>query len=653
MSRKLFARSPLSTLALLCAAISPHPQGFAQTAVAISGIKADQIFQRNGTLVTSEATIYLKPRDTIPAAYTKYSIALLTPTNTVERTLVNLSAYNRSLPLAFSLATGNSRKRVRVSFYDGNNVEGMRWESPPFSVGEVFLVAGQSNAANHGFADGAAVSANPIHSAADPLANSAADPLTRVWSAVTEPMPFATSSGVGNNASPWPAFADHLGTKLGVPVGIVNVARATAPVEWWLPGSSEPLANSVPENIFVNRLLLGANAVRAQAGADSETDIEKKYSCSFRAVLWHQGESNAERAAPSRFDYVNNLKTVAQQFRTQTGCPQPWMIAKTSWLADHWRLGDQLAVGQQKWDAEQTIRRAQHYLATRVPEIGTRQPVFQLGPDTDLLIGDYRSATNFDAKYRQDGLHLRRKGLTLHGKMWAERVARTLGADSAAVEPVETMIPEVKAVWNVYTNSLGRQPADIIQDTEGLRYWVRDLELRNIDDTQVESNAASLYAAPMQSSAEYGVRQTFLTNVARAATATEVSFWVAEIAASRETQATVATKIRVELNPAWDATKKKVWLMYIRTLNRTTPEMANDMAGVDYWANVIRTGTSEATVEASFKTSVEYVVRNAFMKAKLRQPTPAELSTFMPKLQSEFGNDATRLADALWAQTSN
>lgn len=634
-----------SYLALLCVAVTLPAEGLAQTFVEMSGIRPNQVFQRNGTLPTSEATIHLKAVDAVASNCTHYSVSLLTASNGVERVL-KYAYYDRSVPLSFSLATGKSRRRVRVSFFDGST-ECRRWDSPGFSVGEVFLVAGQSNGANHGTTDGVTETVDPS------FFHTAVDASTNTWSELKEPLPFATFWPAGTNGSPWLSFAKTLGDRYQVPVALINVAYGGSPVEWWLPGGVDTRPGSTYGTPVAERLFQGARAVTTELST-TETDVEKRFHCSFRAVLWHQGESNAQRAAPSRIEYANNLKAVAQEFRTRTGCAQPWMIAKVSWLADHWRQEDNLPLGEDKVAAEAAIRRAQHYLATRVPEIGSRQPIFQLGPDTDMLAGEYREATGLDAKYRRDGLHLRRKALTLHGRMWAERVARTLGADATAVEPVETLIPEVKAVWNVYANSMGRAPADIIQDTEGLRYWVRDLVLRNIvDDTQVNSIASSLYAPMMQSTTEYAVRQTFLQNVARAATATEVSYWVGEIAASRETQATVATKIKVEMNPTWDASKKKAWLLYIRIMNRTTPEMANDMAGVDYWASVLRNGTPESTVEAAFKTSPEYIVRDAFMKAKLRQPTQSELNYFMPRLSTEFANDPTRLADALWAQTSN
>jgi hypothetical protein len=100
-----------------------------------------EIFQRVGMTPGSVANISVKltsPPST--ATYKYYSIALLNGSNTRESVLSE-GVYTGASLLNFSLSTGNSRRKVRVSFYDASNIERLRWDSPGFSVGEVFMIS--------------------------------------------------------------------------------------------------------------------------------------------------------------------------------------------------------------------------------------------------------------------------------------------------------------------------------------------------------------------------------------------------------------------------------------------------------------------------------------------------------------------------------
>lgn len=647
----------LSSLALFSTAMAlptlaqAAPPENSSTAVvmsstAIAGIHDNEIFQRAGTAPASVANISVSlasPPST--TTYKYYSVSLLNSSGTRESVLAE-GTYTGASLLNFSLSTGNARRKVRVSFYDASNVERLRWDSPGFSVGEVFLVAGQSNAGSHGDTEGTVLTANALHVAVDPTA---ANPWLQP---VTEPMAYTTAFGSPFNGSPWGNFANTLGSKLGVPVAVLNASWGGSAVEYWdstLTASTTPVKdlNNNPVVLF-DRLKLGASTLKRL------TSTPGQLQCGFRAVLWHQGESNSERdfttdpskpQQPSRSWYASKLKTVAQDFRNLTGCTQPWMVASATWLAPHYRVDDKMDPST-KWAAEFEIRKGQRYLATREP-VTSSEPVFQQGPDTDLLAGDDPRSPYFGPKaYRWDGVHMTRQGLNLHGQLWAERVAGTLGASSVLVE--KDLVPEVTKVWNMYATTLGRTPEEMSFDNEGLRYWVQVLTLNPGSATE-----ASIQSS-FQGSDEFAIRDTFQRTVNRRPSWWEVNYWGAEMSAGRTTRANLASVDRVGYENTLTPNGKKVFLLYVNVMGRTLPEITADPGGMSYWTSVLDNNwASEAAIADSFRTSSEYRVRTAFVKSKGRQPTQAELNTFMPKVTSSTSPTDAWLANDVWVNAAN
>jgi hypothetical protein len=115
----------------------------------------------------------------------------------------------------------------------------------------------------------------------------------------------------------------------------------------------------------------------------------------FRAVLWHQGESDA---LPPTEVYVNKMTTVIKRSTFEAGWQFPWFIAHASYHnMEHtsWPL----------------VRDAQTQL--------WQKGIALEGPDTDTLQAEYR---DYDGK----GIHFSPKGLRAHGKMWAEKVGAYL-----------------------------------------------------------------------------------------------------------------------------------------------------------------------------------------------------------------------------------
>ncbi|MCB9176519.1 MAG: hypothetical protein H6648_05100 [Caldilineae bacterium] len=160
----------------------------------------------------------------------------------------------------------------------------------PVGVGEVFVIAGQSNSANHG---------QPPLAPADPRVSTFDG---RRWRPAFDPQPIAT----GNGGSPWPALGDLLAERLDLPIGFVSVGWGGTRVDQWLPEAA------------LYPRIADALAGLAPNGA--------------RALLWHQGESDAA-VGTSAVDYAERLRRVIGASRSEPAAARlPWGVALVSYL---------------------------------------------------------------------------------------------------------------------------------------------------------------------------------------------------------------------------------------------------------------------------------------------------------------------------------
>jgi hypothetical protein len=122
----------------------------------------------------------------------------------------------------------------------------------------------------------------------------------------------------------------------------------------------------------------------------------------FRAVLWHQGESDANQADPTRTLrgelYQQYLGQLIRDSRREAGWEMPWFVAQASYHTP-----------EDPGSAE--IRAAQQAL--------WKSGVALEGPDTDSLTGDFRDGGG-------RGVHFSGKGLRRHGSLWAAKVSAWL-----------------------------------------------------------------------------------------------------------------------------------------------------------------------------------------------------------------------------------
>jgi hypothetical protein len=248
-------------------------------------------------------------------------------------------------------------------------------------VGEVFVVAGQSNAANFG-AEKQQTQTGKVASFDGSRWRLAHDP---------------QGGAGGNGGSFMPAFGDAVATKLGVPVAVVPCAIGATSVRQWLPPGAT-MTNQPTTGAMVKLVQPGVWACTGEAFDRLGKRLAYFGAHGIRAVLWHQGESDAGQARAgypadrqiTGEQYREFMQQLIQATRQQAGWPIPWLTA----LATYHSESD---------PADAEFRAAQRLLWTTGWAIE--------GPDTDALRGEYRA-----------GVHFNRCGLSAHGRLWSEKV---------------------------------------------------------------------------------------------------------------------------------------------------------------------------------------------------------------------------------------
>jgi len=256
-------------------------------------------------------------------------------------------------------------------------------------IGEVFVVAGQSNSANHG--EEKQRSMTGLVASFDGAR----------WQVAHDPQPGASGGG----GSLIPPFGDAMARTFGVPIGIVACGIGATSVREWLPrGAKFPHPPTIEGNV----------QRRPDGGWESKGEIYNAFLArlvplgprGFRAVLWHQGESDANqrdavRTLPGAL-YREFLEKVIVDSRRAIGWEAPWFVAQVSYHVP----GD---------EASPEIRAAQAALWT--------DRVALEGPDSDALKGDLREAGG-------QGVHFSGPGLRAHAARWVDKVTPWLEAQT-------------------------------------------------------------------------------------------------------------------------------------------------------------------------------------------------------------------------------
>jgi len=257
-------------------------------------------------------------------------------------------------------------------------------------VGEVFVVAGQSNSANHG------------EEKQNTMTGRVATFDGKAWKLSQDPQPGASGGG----GSFLPPLGDELVKRFNVPVGFVACGIGATSVREWLPqGTRFPQPPTITSRL--EKLPAGDWQSKGEAYSMLVNRMKQMGKKGFRAVLWHQGESDAHQG-----DSTRTLPgSLYRQFMTQLihesckdiGWEAPWFVAQVSYHVP----------GDESWP---DIREAQAALW----KDGTAHE----GPDSDSLKSEWRENGG-------KGVHFSGPGLREHARLWAEKLAPWLQKQKA------------------------------------------------------------------------------------------------------------------------------------------------------------------------------------------------------------------------------
>jgi hypothetical protein len=250
-------------------------------------------------------------------------------------------------------------------------------------VGEVFVVAGQSNSTNYGEV--------PQKTQTGMVTTFSGTE----WSLANDPQP-----GVQDNSrkgSFIPSFGDALYRRYHVPIGIASVGHGSTSVRQWLPADT-PIHVMPTMTRYVKTNPDGILASDGTLFAAMMLRIHQLGDHGFRALLWHQGESDSHQPAEHDIDagtYRSMMVTIIHASREQAGWDLPWFVAQATY-----HTPDDPSCPP--------IRDAQRSLWQ--PDLAIE------GPDTDTLTAPYRQNAG-------KGTHFNDAGLNAHGLLWADNVS--------------------------------------------------------------------------------------------------------------------------------------------------------------------------------------------------------------------------------------
>ena len=259
-------------------------------------------------------------------------------------------------------------------------VRGIKNETTLFSssvervgIGEVFLIAGQSNAQGYGTSPNA-------RSASDDRVNAylpgyhdthGTDQYRNLPQDYLSDLSFGkVEAGRGIGPTGYTAYCygelgDMLVNRLNVPVLFFNAAFSGSSTRNWIQ-SAQGIRTFNEHPLFSTVELLDGAPYRAfKITLQSINTLT-----GFRSVLWHQGEYDrfVNGVGLSAPEYFNNLAMVIQKSRTDIGATIPWVVARASYLNDP-RTGGLRGVDERVIDG-------QNMVINSVPQVWA-------GPQTD------------------------------------------------------------------------------------------------------------------------------------------------------------------------------------------------------------------------------------------------------------------------------
>lgn len=321
-------------------------------------------------------------------------------------------------------------------------------------VGEVFITAGQSNAANSGeWATQAAEDRVSTWTAGDS------------WRHGDDPQPQATAT----RGSPWPSLGDALVRRLNVPVAFLCVAQGGSTIESW-QSSSFALPNRYSH----------LEAALAETGPGG-----------VRAVLWHQGEADV-KSKTSGLLYGIELNSLILASRASAGWNVPWFIAAASYVPQFEFSNDPLSALFMTPSMLSTQMAAITGAQRQVANASSTDSTF-LGPSTDDIAS---------LGWRHDGIHFRVVGLREHGRRWADALLPYITLKTTSPAALTFTTP-------LNTACVARLPASIGGTVESITSPVSAYIIRK--STNQYWNGAGWVATPVGLSTSSQSRNWWLT----------------------------------------------------------------------------------------------------------------------------------------------
>ncbi len=302
-----------------------------------------------------------------------------------------------------------------------------------FGIGEVFIIAGQSNAQGlKEYPYGPSAQDDRVQYV-DNYQNDEegqyndllTDPVPPTFSKITQGIKYMSPRG--QTAWCWGMVGDQLVQKLNLPVLFINTAwEGTAIENWSYSAQGIPTKNKYggfvykPGMPYAN-LRIAARNYASQYGV--------------RAVLWMQGEADALFKTSSTF-YRDNLQLIINRLSTETGKRITWVIARTS------RTSPQNSTVS---FVNPTIIAGQNAV------LDTPFNPTYAGPETDPLVPDRGDGTHFVGKDRNDADGTVR-ALTILANAWAETLDANFFATVPPITPAE--LPVIAATCVTQNNAV-------------------------------------------------------------------------------------------------------------------------------------------------------------------------------------------------------
>jgi len=293
-------------------------------------------------------------------------------------------------------------------------------------VGEVFVVAGQSNATGgDGNPNGPGSTDDRVNSVNFQNVNANGYNGIAPYSEIKLPCPEfvhldadTKTAPFGNYAWCWGAFGDNMVKKLQVPVMIFNAGWSSTGIRNWQETinpngvTTSEFSYTFPTGLPFGHMRIALNNYIAQLGV--------------RAILWHQGETDnlAERTEP---DYLKDIREVIQATRTLSGKSNlAWVVSRVS----RFTVNGASRTWQPVIDAQNDVIG----IGSHGADPAYKLPGVFAGPATD----DY-----WDTNYRSDQVHFSGQGLISLAEFWSEKLNTDFFSQStpyAATPPLKISV---------------------------------------------------------------------------------------------------------------------------------------------------------------------------------------------------------------------